>query len=1104
MEKPVLKLEASAGSGKTYRLALEYLGRLLLTFAARTKNKMNPRRQREYLGSILAITFTVKAAQEMKGRIVEKLKRFALHSKGQDLDEENREFLDLLSRETKLAPEKIIGLSGELIELVLASYEDFNVTTIDSLMSAMVKAVSPDLELPADYEIAIDAGDEMAARGRAMLAALADDDWERLKHFLEDLKRMSPRIAWKTDDSIIEKVTALFRLTLRQESGETAAGDLGQRMAASWRNFRETLQPLLSLLLEKEPGGKGRSYASKTYLKQPLLDHIAESLGGDEDLSRLEAFIRSTYFRKENPRELVIGDAPEDFRERFTAAYRAAQQALQEAVLAFSAFKTLPYREFLENFSDEWAKGKKTLFVEEFSQILDRLFIRWSEEAFPYLYLKLSDRFSSFLFDEFQDTSNLQFKALAPLIDEVLSRKESGSLFIVGDRKQAVYRWRGGNSELMEENRLGEEVPAIVNLSGDGFSSSLGMNWRSQREIVGFNNAFWAPENISRIAAESDLQQALRNNFKDSKQDLPPGREREGGYVELCLHVEAEVKSEGEAGEAEFQEDDSGALSALHLNEVEGIVRRLHDEHNFEYSDIAVLVRKNDEVRAVIRRLGRKKIDCISDQSLMLSSNPRIAEVIAFFRFLDYPPDDLNFFCFVNGEIFRAALGAPFREEMNEFSEEMFIGGQGPSYKLFQDRFPKTWKGLIEPFFQSVGFLPPYDLFSDITQVFGIYENFCDDTPFFLALGDALHRAERDGGSSIAGFLRQWQKMVEDEETPSVTIPENTPGVHVLTIHQSKGLEFPAVIIPVNDSGGRGDDNLHWDREGLYYINSDIAQAHPGQKTKYEKENIRGSIDLLNLLYVAFTRAKEALFVPVAVRKGIKAPETAANGLVKKIFRASDAVGRHPLLNWSMEGPPAPYIRGELETKRKKRSAGTRPAAIPSKKMLTRSWQSKYLVFKKSEANEHRDRQGAKRGERIHDLLSRLGEVFDPGELEARVRELGAAAAWPANDIEIVSSFLCRAEVFALLSRGGEVHLEKEIVNNSGTVPEYRRLDRLQVGANEVLVIDFKTGSEKIEKYRLQMEEYLGAVGPLFADRQCRGFLFYIDRNEVEEVRCSS
>ena len=133
---------------------------------------------------------------------------------------------------------------------------------------------------------------------------------------------------------------------------------------------------------------------------------------------------------------------------------------------------------------------------------------------------------------------------------------------------------------------------------------------------------------------------------------------------------------------------------------------------------------------------------------------------------------------------------------MAAFSEDVFIGCRGRFTSCSRRNSRGRWKGLIEPFFQSVGFLPPYDLFSDITQVFSIYENFPDDTPFFLALGDALHGAERDGGSSIAGFLRLWEKMVEDEQTPAVTIPENTPGVRVLTMHQSKGLEFPAVIVP--------------------------------------------------------------------------------------------------------------------------------------------------------------------------------------------------------------------------------------------------------------------------------------------------------------------
>lgn len=1108
MEKPVLKLEASAGSGKTYRLALEYLSRLLMAFAGPEGKASDPRQRRELLGSILAITFTVKAAQEMKARIVEKLKRFALCTKRQDLDEENKEFLDRLARETKLAPDKIIELSGELIELVLASYEDFNVTTIDSLMSAMVKAVSPDLDLPADYEIAVDAGDEMASRGRAMLAALADDDWERLKHFLEDLRCLNPQVVWKADDSLIEKVTTLFRRTLQQgsENADASPGDLRPQLEANWLNFQNELRPF-SRIMNEEPLKNGKcEHVSGTSATSRLLKALGEALETGSGFPGLETLIDSSFFFKPDPEALLVKKAPPDYRHRFISAYRPAQQALRETVLAFSAYKTLPYREFLRNFISVWESGKKTLFVEEFSQTLARLFVRWSEDAFPYLYLKLSDRFNSFLFDEFQDTSTLQFKALAPLIDEVLSREKNASLFIVGDRKQAIYRWRGGNSELMEENRLRQQVPAIDNVSKKEFSSTLGTNWRSRREIVDFNNRFWDSEAISRIAAEVVLQQAIGNNFKDSRQALPEDRDREGGYVELSLDVEVKESHEGEAGETETREDEDGVLSSAHLDRIENIIRRLHDEHDYEYSDIAVLVRKNAQVRAVIRHLGRKhkKISSISDQSLMLGSNSKVAEIIAFLRFLDYPPDDLNFFSFINGGIFRVAAKAPFLEEMKAFSEEMFIGCRGPFYKLFQEKFPGTWKGLIEPFFQSVGYLPPYDLFSDITQVFSIYENFSDDTPFFLALGDALHRAERDGGSSIAGFLRQWRKMVEDEATPSVTIPENTPGVRVLTMHQSKGLEFCAVIVPIDDSGGRGDDNLHWDQEGLFYINSDIARAHPDQRDRYEKENCRGSIDLLNLLYVAFTRAREALFVPVAVRKAIKAPETARNGLVKKITRASDAVGRHPLLNWFNEGQPAPYRRGELEKKKKERLAGKRPAAITSKKMLTRSWQTKYLVFKKADAKERHDRQGAKRGERFHDLFSRLGKITTAGQLAARVRDLAENAGWPRNEAEAVVAFLCRDDVFHLLTCGQEVHWEKEVVDNSGAVPEFRRLDRLQVGADEVLVIDFKTGTNKSEEYKCQVAGYLGTVGPLFPGRKCRGYLLYIDRGEVDEVTCSS
>jgi hypothetical protein len=248
MASPILKYEASAGSGKTYRLALEYLSRLLLAFSGRGSQPQEPRHQREMLGSILAITFTVKAAQEMKRRILKQLKTFALSCGEQELDRENKEFLDRLASATRISKERIIELAGELIELVLASYNDFNVKTIDSLMSAMVKVIAPDLDLPADYEIAVDARDELEARGRALIAGLADDDgtWKRLEPFLREFRRLGAASGWKTDVAVVEKIIGLFRKTLKQgDAGTTSTPDeLRAQMAASWQRLQGALRPL--------------------------------------------------------------------------------------------------------------------------------------------------------------------------------------------------------------------------------------------------------------------------------------------------------------------------------------------------------------------------------------------------------------------------------------------------------------------------------------------------------------------------------------------------------------------------------------------------------------------------------------------------------------------------------------------------------------------------------------------------------------------------------------------------------------------------------------------------------------------------------------------
>jgi ATP-dependent helicase/nuclease subunit A len=366
--------------------------------------------------------------------------------------------------------------------------------------------------------------------------------------------------------------------------------------------------------------------------------------------------------------------------------------------------------------------------------------------------------------------------------------------------------------------------------------------------------------------------------------------------------------------------------------------------------------------------------------------------------------------------------------------------------------------------------------------------------------------SERQEGGSNAGFLNTWEKMLENEEAPTVAIPENSPGVRVLTMHQSKGLEFAAVIVPINDSRGKNPDPLHWHEERLFYVNADLALIHPDLQDIYQRENIKSSIDLLNLLYVAFTRAKEALFVPVAVKKLSAGPATDKNGLLKRITKTSAIVCRHPKLKWSDSGQPQTTIFGKIEIKAAGKSAEKTFAgcpAIPAKKVLTSSWQKEYLVFAPAPIGERQERQSSERGDRVHDLLSRLGDFSSREQVAARVHELAENEQWLESDIAVVSSYLCRDDVFHLLGRGREVHCEKEVADNSGAIANFQRLDRLQIGSEEVLVIDFKTGQETAAAHKTQIEKYLTAITPLFPGKICRGFL-YIDQGEVKEVKCSN
>ena len=1106
MAENILKYEASAGSGKTYQLTFEFLRRLLLLFRLVSKsNVLLSDETARLLGSVLAITFTNKAANEMKERILQRLKQFALTPVGKLLDKEPADFLEKLAAAVAIPRERIQVMAGQILEILLASFDEFNVKTIDSLMSSIIKVIAPDLNLPADFEIALDIGPELQEATRLFLDREISRAWPEVEALLRDLQSTEGLRLWRLDEKIVAVIIQLFHLVLRQdtEPQPVDSASLGRQKDAHWQRLAEELRQLYPIMTEA-PQQKGRcAHLNGGLVREGLLQTLAKMASADGRAGPerlLDEAISGTFFSKTSAEPFLRKGCPEEYRRRFSAAFANTRSALADYLFTLSLFKVSHFQNFFIRFWGWWQQGRKRIFVEEFSKKIHSRLVDWQQNAFPYIYLKLSDRFWHFLFDEFQDTSELQFKALATLVDEVLASRQQASLFIVGDPKQAIYRWRGGNAALMEESELKKELPTIAHLAPEGFTRTLEENWRSSPAVIEFNNRFWDAAAISRITENEYLAAAIGRNFARSQQRIPKGSTRAEGYVEITIRSPEEGQSE---------EEERPDLDDLLMSELLKQVQRAAAS-GFDYSQMAILTRKNSGCRRIVRALldNQPAIDCFADQFLSLSSHPLIQEIIAFLRFLEFPPDDLSFYSFIRGQIFYQAAQPLESAELATFTDDFLLSGRGrpwrrPLYKLFQQACPVLWSRLIESFFQSVGFLPAYDLLSDMSQIFRFFEHFPDSASYFLTLADLLHGLEKKNINSLASFLQHWRELDESPNPPTIAMPETGSGVRVMTMHQAKGLEFPVVIVPIGHSRERHDLPIVFHQGRVHHLNRKSAAIQPQLGEMYQAEIEKSTIDELNLLYVAFTRAREWLLVPVVRRRPRSSPK---DGELKRFSDFTHIIARHPLTRPEADKPDGKFCLGTPKPSKSDDQEHVPPPKElrpQSKRILSRDWQKEFLVFADTPSPRREEKKAMDRGERMHRLLARIGQLADPLQAEALVSRLAVEEGLTPAEAGLIGRFICQERVWPFFHAGGmEILCEKEIALAAPLGSEYRRIDRIMVSAAELTLVDFKTGQEKNDGHLRQIKEYAAALRPMFPGRRCRSFLLYIDLGDVCEVPC--
>ena len=812
------QIKASAGSGKTFELTRCFLQHVVACGAPAPATGVCALSAAGPTGwgDVLAVTFTNAAAAEMRERVVRQLKNAALGHPPEGLP---------------LAADE----AGRWVTAIMRDMGALQIRTIDSLLHSIVRAAALDLGLHPEFQPVFASEEALTP----YLDLLLEEARRQNPAMLELLRQVCHALVWHGNSRGFlagEKILG----QLRPFMDKALLGELEDVSPPAALEQRWT-----TLLLAARSAGQAlleaAEAASLTWKKQAYAAVESMAAGTVKD---------SAFFKKPEAADLFTKHqtVPAAVAASFTRCAAAAGTWLEEAPLLQLGLRYAPAVELARTLAEAFRSNQAEeghlpgLLIPHLAADLLR-----AEHGVPDALCRLGARLTHFLVDEFQDTSAEQWRALRPLVLEALSR--GGSLTWVGDVKQSIYGWRGGDPDLFDAVLGDASLTALV---PEGERVTLPHNWRSRREVVQHNNLLFTPlenrETALRVLTAllpgtspiEGLPQAaakLAQAFAGAAQQSPP-QGKPGGLVQVDV-LEAENVE---------------ALTAATLERLGNLLEEDIGPTR-PWSDVLVLVRSNRMAAIVADTLLGRGIPVITENSLRLAGHPLVAQTAALLSFLDNPEDDIAFLTVVTGVLFHDhPEAAPLAEED---LHGWCAGGPrgGPLYRLFRQRWPQVWQALLEPFFNQSGLMTPYDLTQEWFSRLEAARRFPEAEAFLRRFMEVLHSAEEKGLSTLPTFLEHWRDKGDAERVP---MPEQMDAVRIMTIHKSKGLEAPVVVVPWTDFRLR----VHPAPRtvtlgGLRYV---VGNAR-ALNAPYFAELVRQARECLHLLYVAFTRARDALYV---------------------------------------------------------------------------------------------------------------------------------------------------------------------------------------------------------------------------------------------------
>ncbi|WP_379086012.1 UvrD-helicase domain-containing protein [Pedobacter sp. UC225_65] len=1079
--KPLKILQASAGSGKTFSLTAHYL---TLLFSGENKYR-----------EILAVTFTNKATEEMKSRILEVLKGFALGDGAKKIEDYR---VLVLAAHPELNAESLKLKADKVYRKILHDYSRFAVSTIDGFVQKVIRGFAFELGLNADYTLEMNY-DKVKEELVQKLDESLNHNQQLLQWIIDlALERIGDNKSWNYKAELINLISEVFKDSY--EVFETSVNALGLE------SLDELFKKYISITKAEINGFQDQLKELGTAAWQVLENHgiTPDQLKGKSrngllrianitrgDLTKLDAVFKlidepTEWFQK----GVELPQLFAELNPLMVAIKAHHDHKLATYSLSIAFNKNLYYLRLMQEVAvllSDYRNENDNLLISDAQKLITGITDDAGENP-SFIWEKVGSRYRNFLFDEFQDTSVNQWKSFRSILSNAIATPSQKFIdnLIVGDTKQSIYRWRNGDWNILHQQAKEEIGAANV------FDDNLEENYRSTENIITFNNYLYQ-------ALPVVVQNQLNANVAEKSDELSYWWD-ESGYSDIVTSVYAKAKQKlspftkpggtikvKRFGKADAPDDverfSETAYREIALQDVIEEIKTLKTSKGYAAKDIAILVRSNFEAMLCVTRLMEQNIPVLSGEALMVANNSAVQLMINTLKVLVGIDTQTA--------LYKANCIALYhRLHEKEIQPNVYVGLTGQSLNSLSALLPtalcQNWQNWMQ--------LPLVELVENLIDAYQI-SILKQHMPYLLAFRDLIANATRMGEKGIVNFLTWWD---EDGVKKSLPSPDEADAVQVITIHKSKGLAFRAVFVPFCNWDLKtkansifwvsANDTVYKELGGIPLkftddlSNSAVAKA-------YYKELLDSNLDSLNMLYVATTRSKDYLYLSVMEKKDPANITAVGDAVAQVLTQLSIAEEENFETTNRYE-----IVDDVLIATQPNENNGFELLVYPTTDRLSTLYvpsQEKHLqhVLNIEQSGrlgsiKHEILANATNKEEVQNCLSemRLNGVVSNDEI----------AALEAEVMEVLE----HPELKAVFAQSTESIIEKNIIDADGKL---HRPDRILINADSVTIVDYKFTLEQSNQHLEQVLSYKELLGQM-GFTNVKGYLFYAVTKELKLV----